>query len=70
MVEEPVGEEHSGYLAESSAPARMPSLRVFFFGQFEMLCDGNAMQLGRNGNALTILKYLLANRRRPARRTT
>ena len=30
-----------------------------------MLCDGNAMPLGRNGKALTILKYLLANRRRP-----
>jgi DNA-binding SARP family transcriptional activator len=38
---------------------------VFFFGQFEMLCEGEAMQLGRNGKALTILKYLLANRSRP-----
>ena len=65
MVEETVGEEPSGYLPESSASARKPSLQVYFFGQFEMLCDGNAMQLGRNGKALAILKYLLANRRRP-----
>src|SRR5918912_3322345 len=63
MVEETVGEEFSAYLPQ--APARKPSLQVFFFGQFEMLCDRNAMQLGRSGKALTILKYLLANRRRP-----
>ena len=63
MVEERVEEESSAYLPQSSA--RKPSLQVFFFGQFEMLCDGNVMQLGRNGKALTILKYLLANRRRP-----
>ena len=41
------------------------SLRVRFFGHFEMLCDGEPMPLGRNGKALTILKYLLANRARP-----
>jgi DNA-binding SARP family transcriptional activator len=63
MVEETVGEEFSAYLPQS--PVRKPYLRVYFFGQFGMLCDGNAMQLGRNGKALTILKYLLANRRRP-----
>jgi len=62
MVEETVEEEFA-YLPQSSA--RKPTLRVFYFGPFEMLCDGNAMQLGRNGKALTILKYLLANRRRP-----
>jgi DNA-binding SARP family transcriptional activator len=38
---------------------------VRFFGHFEMLCDGETMLLGRNGKALTILKYLLANRTRP-----
>jgi hypothetical protein len=64
VVEETAGEEFSAYLPQS--PTRKPSLQVFFFGQFEMLCDGNVMQLGRNGKALTILKYLLANRRRPA----
>ena len=42
-----------------------PSLRVRFFGHFEVLCDGEPMPLGRNGKALTILKYLLANRARP-----
>ena len=63
MVEETGGEEFSSYRPQS--PVRKPSLRAFFFGQVEMLCDGNAMQLGRNGKALTILKYLLANRRRP-----
>ena len=42
-----------------------PSLRVRFFGHFEMLCDGETVPLGRNGKALTILKRLLANRARP-----
>src|SRR5918997_1706284 len=42
-----------------------PYLRVRFFGHFEMLREGEAMHLGRNGKALTILKYLLANRNRP-----
>jgi DNA-binding SARP family transcriptional activator len=65
MVEETVGGEPSDYFPQPSPPARKPSLRVFFFGQFELSCDGKAMQLGRNGKALTILKYLLANRRRP-----
>src|SRR5215213_954463 len=63
IVEETVEEESSAYLPQSSA--RKPSLQVFFFGQFEMLCDGNVMQRGRNGKALTILKYLLAHRSRP-----
>jgi DNA-binding SARP family transcriptional activator len=49
---------------EETASVR-PSLRVRFFGHFEMLCDGEPMPLGRNGKALTILKYLLANRARP-----
>ena len=49
---------------EETASAR-PSLRVCFFGHFEVLCDGEPMPLGRNGRALTILKYLLANRDRP-----
>ena len=40
------------------------SLRAHFFGHFELLCDGEPMPLGRNGKALTILKYLLANRSR------
>ncbi|CAN5848983.1 hypothetical protein BH18ACT11_BH18ACT11_21500 [soil metagenome] len=65
MVEETVREEPSAYLQEAPAHASQPSLQVRFFGHFEMLCDGNAMHLGRNGKALTILKYLLANRRRP-----
>ncbi len=49
---------------EETASVR-PSLRVRFFGHFEMLCDGEPMPLGRNGKALTILKHLLANRSRP-----
>jgi LuxR family transcriptional regulator, maltose regulon positive regulatory protein len=48
---------------DPSAP--QPSLQVRFFGHFEMLCDSETMPLGRNGKALTILKYLLANRNRP-----
>src|SRR5215203_7471463 len=63
MIEETVGEEFSASAPQS--PTTEPTLQVFFFGQFEMLCDGNVMQLGRNGKALTILKYLLANRSRP-----
>jgi LuxR family maltose regulon positive regulatory protein len=57
MVEETVGGERSA--------AVRPTLRVRFFGHFEMLCDGETMPLGRSGKALTILKYLLANRTRP-----
>jgi DNA-binding SARP family transcriptional activator len=41
------------------------SLHVRFFGHFEMLCDSEIMPLGRSGIALSILKYLLANRTRP-----
>jgi LuxR family maltose regulon positive regulatory protein len=42
-----------------------PSLRVHFFGHFEMLRDGEAVPLGRSSKALAILKYLLAHRSRP-----
>jgi DNA-binding SARP family transcriptional activator len=45
--------------------ADQPSLRVRFFGHFEVLCDDEVITLGRSGKALTILKYLLANRARP-----
>jgi DNA-binding SARP family transcriptional activator len=62
-VEETIREEPSAYLQEP--PAYEPSLQVRFFGHFEMSCEGDAIPLGRNGKALTILKYLLANRRRP-----
>jgi DNA-binding SARP family transcriptional activator len=41
------------------------TLRVRFFGHFEILCDEELITLGRNGKALTILKYLLAHRSRP-----
>jgi DNA-binding SARP family transcriptional activator len=57
MVEETVQGE--------SATGVQHSLRVRFFGHFEMLCEGEAMHLGRSGKALTILKYLLANHNRP-----
>jgi LuxR family maltose regulon positive regulatory protein len=57
MVRETVQEERS--------VAVQPSLQARFFGHFELLCDGENMPLGRNGKALTILKYLLANRTRP-----
>jgi LuxR family maltose regulon positive regulatory protein len=50
----------------SSSPLAAPStLRVRFFGHFEMLCDDEVITLERNGKALAILKYLLANRARP-----
>jgi DNA-binding SARP family transcriptional activator len=57
MVEETVQGERS--------TAVQPSLRVRFFGHFEMLCEGEVMPLGRNGKVLNILKYLLANHTRP-----
>jgi DNA-binding SARP family transcriptional activator len=57
MVEETIQGEHP--------TAVRPSLRVRFFGHFEMLCEGETMTLGRNGKSLTILKYLLANHTRP-----
>ncbi len=41
------------------------ALQVRLFGHFELLCDGEAIHLGRNGKALAILKYLLASRGRP-----
>ena len=57
MVDETVQGEHSA--------AVQPTLQVRLFGHFEMLCEGETMPLGRNGKALTILKYLLANHTRP-----
>ena len=58
---EPPAERREG---PSSLAARS-TLRVRFFGHFEMLCDDEVITLGRSGKALTILKYLLANRARP-----
>ena len=56
----------SGSSSRSSSLLSPPStLRVRFFGHFEMLCDEELITLGRNGKALTILKYLLAHRSRP-----
>jgi DNA-binding SARP family transcriptional activator len=52
----------------SGAPDSVPersTLRANFFGHFEVLCDEEPLPLGRNGKALTILKYLIANRSRP-----
>jgi DNA-binding SARP family transcriptional activator len=44
------------------AVADKPCLQVRFFGQFEILCNGEPVGLGRNGKALAIFKYLLAHR--------
>ena len=46
-------------------PSDKPAFQVRFFGHFQMLCEDEPMSLGRSGKALTILKYLLANRGRP-----
>jgi DNA-binding SARP family transcriptional activator len=51
--------------APAGVPARSSVLRANFFGHFEVLCDEEPLPLGRNGKALTILKYLIANRTRP-----
>src|SRR5215210_89693 len=37
-----------------SSLAAQSTLRVRFFGHFEMLCDEEVITLGRNGKALTI----------------
>jgi DNA-binding SARP family transcriptional activator len=50
---------------EASAPDGGAAMQARFFGHFELLCDGEPVHLGRNGKALAILKYLLANRSRP-----
>ncbi len=41
---------------------------IRFFGDFEILVDGEALPLGTNAKALAILKYLLAHRARPVSR--
>jgi DNA-binding SARP family transcriptional activator len=55
------------YNHESPIPDALtdqPYLQVRFFGHFEILCNGEPAGLGRNGKALAIFKYLLANRDR------
>jgi LuxR family transcriptional regulator, maltose regulon positive regulatory protein len=48
----------------SDAGTDQPCLHVRFFGHFEIRCNGDPVGLGRNGKALAIFKYLLANRDR------
>ena len=52
-------------VAPDALPKRTSVLRANFFGHFEVFCEEEPLPLGRNGKALTILKYLLANRSRP-----
>jgi DNA-binding SARP family transcriptional activator len=61
-IRHPPDERGEGSRPESS---ELPRLRVCFFGRFEVFCGGEPVLLGRNGKALMILKYLLANRTRP-----
>ena len=55
----------------SPAPRRegalpeQPSMMARFFGHFEVSCGDDPVPLGRNGKALTILKYLLSRPHRP-----
>jgi len=51
--------------SQGETRAAGPALRARYFGHFEVLCDSEAVPLGRNGKALAILKYLLAYRTRP-----
>jgi two-component SAPR family response regulator len=48
----------------SDAVTDRPYLWVRFFGHFEILCNDEPVDLGRNGKALAIFKYLLAHRKR------
>lgn len=69
--------EDDAYGVSSAGPPAEPTrttlptcagLQVRFFGDFEVLRDGEALSLGRNAKALAILKYLLAYRERPVSR--
>ena len=51
--------------AAPTTPVTRSALRARYFGRFEMHCNGEVVPLGRNGKALSILKYLLAQRPRP-----
>ncbi|MDQ4128257.1 MAG: hypothetical protein M3151_09980 [Actinomycetota bacterium] len=64
-VEEVADQGSAAGVEETPAHTAGPSLKVRFFGRFEMLCDEEPVPLGRNGKALCILKHLLANRGRP-----
>ena len=64
-VEKTVDPGSAAGVKETAAHTVGPSLRIRFFGHFEMLCDEEPVPLGRNGKALCILKHLLANRDRP-----
>lgn len=58
-------EREEGSPGSEAARLPQPRLRVRFFGRFEVLCGGEMIVSGRNGKAITILKYLLVNRGRP-----
>jgi LuxR family transcriptional regulator, maltose regulon positive regulatory protein len=45
-----------------SAVSDYPRLWARFFGEFELVCDGEPVPLGPKGKTLTILKYLLAHK--------
>lgn len=47
------------------AESLAPDLRVRFFGNFEVFCRGEALELGHNGKAIAIFKCLLVRRGRP-----
>lgn len=49
----------------NNARGDVSSLRVRFFGGFELLRGGGAVPLGHNMRAVAILKYMLAHRPRP-----
>ena len=65
--EDPHGQARQARLEVSKPVATYTNhlFRTHFFGHFEMFCNGDAISLGRNRKALTILKYLLAHRARP-----
>jgi DNA-binding SARP family transcriptional activator len=54
-----------GAFSARGAVSKSVRLQARFFGHFEVLYGDEVITLGRNGKALTILKYLLAHRSRP-----
>lgn len=64
-AEEALREESSAQRREApTSDAIQPSLQARFFGRFEIHCNGEPVDLGRNGKALAVFKYLLAHRDR------
>ena len=63
---EPLGSSGKGSNGEEgSKTGRAPDLWVRFFGDFEVFCRGEPLELGHNSKSVAIFKCLLARKGRP-----